>query len=558
MFLARLNLILVAATVLVTLSTGVGLLTYSGADDRPSNNTGAQVLKPAGTRVPKIARKPIRQVLQEAAKAVQSSQDAASRAYALAELTKAQASAGDREGALASARQAAAAALQIQPELRCGALITVAWAREVAGDRKGALDVLRLAMKSTEAMKSDEGRLTGQLQWLAMSQSDLGDRNAALATIQKMHSLAFQKNQSESQRNSALIDLVRAQSYVGDYDGALESVATASGGDHYAQGLLFSVMASAVTAVLPDYLAPQKQLTADDRETRLRVLQKIAKAVEPFEFAEEKPYVDLPISMAVLGDCEGALRLAREFGKGSIRFPQGIDLTAGPFILARIGACQGKAGQIGKARETFREALELVRRDPKLTMRLGQIAGGQAEAGDFAGALKTAESVGPDESVRTYINIAEKQRAAGDRKGARATLQIALGKAQVLLRDLPRVADAESRTDAASKKAAASEKTKSAQPKSPDFLLRRWDDLLGQTAAVHAKLGDLKAAIETMTLISLDDYRGWAIRDIAEARARAGDPEGTLEWALTLQPESARVWALRGLATGALPEPSRM
>jgi tetratricopeptide (TPR) repeat protein len=408
-------------------------------------------------------------------------------------------------------------------------------------------------MKSTEQLKTRDWQLIAHLHRIATAQFDLGDRNAALATIQKMQSFASPITQPGINRSSALGEVVSALSYVGEYDRALETVATASGSDHYVQGQLFGAMASAAASDRAVYLAPHKQLTVEDRMVRLRVLQRIAKAVEPFEFAEEKPYAYLPTSMASLGDYENALRLAREYGNGPVRYPYAhlIDPTARPFILASIGASQGKAGQLDKARETFRDALELVRRDPKLAVRLGQIAEFQADAGDFAGALKTAESVEPEQLIRTYIQIARKQQASGDPKGARETLQVALGKAEVLLRGLPQAADA------AASKSPAGEQPKPPQSKNPDLLLRRWDSLLGQIAAIHAKLGDLKAANETMNLISLDDYKGRAADDIAEARTRAGDAEGALTWDLTLQPDSARVWALRGLATGALPEPSK-
>ena len=122
-------------------------------------------------------------------------------------------------------------------------------------------------------------------------------------------------------------------------------------------------------------------------------------------------------------------------------------------------------------------------------------------------------------------------------------------KAEILLRDLPQDADGTTGN------APASQERKPFQPRNAAFLPSRRDSTLGQIAAIRARLGDLRAADQTMNLISSDYYMGWAARSVAEARARAGDVEGALAWALTLQPESVRFWALRGLATGALAGP---
>ena len=87
-----------------------------------------------GTDRPKQAGKPIRQILREAAQAVQSSPDPASRTYALVEIVKAQARAGDKEGALESARQAATSALAQDPYAQSSALVAIAWARIARDD----------------------------------------------------------------------------------------------------------------------------------------------------------------------------------------------------------------------------------------------------------------------------------------------------------------------------------------------------------------------------------------------------------------------------------------
>ena len=210
MFFAQLNRAIVATILLGTIFTGVGLLAYSEAGQNRSKNTGAQVPEPAKAQAPKPTRKPMPEVLQEVAKAVQSCQDPSTRAYTLAQLSKAQARAGDQQGAFESSRQATAAALQLDPEKQCSALTTIARAREEAGDRKKTLDILRLALKSTEAMKTYDWQLIVRVRLIAYAQFDLGDRDAALATIQRMQNLASAINQPGLNRNSAFSEVVSA------------------------------------------------------------------------------------------------------------------------------------------------------------------------------------------------------------------------------------------------------------------------------------------------------------------------------------------------------------
>jgi len=493
-------------------------------------------------------------VLAEAAKVVQSSQDPASRAYTLATITKAQAWAGDREGAFTSARQAAAAALQLDPYTQCSALIEIAWARSVAGDREGALNVLRLAMKSAEALGKDDWRELGLLRWIATSRFDLGDRHAAMATTGKMSEIALAKPDQGSNRAAYLSDVVLAQTYVGEFDGAFRTVATASVDGQYIQGQLFGVMATAAAAEYAFYHQPHKTLGSDDRKLRLQALQQIIKSVESFECTGEKPYASLAIALAKLGDQESALRLAHKIGNGPLKHAHTFDPSVPPWVLSVIGAEQAKSGHVDQACATLREAVDLLLRAPELSSRrhLVEIASNQALVGEFVGALKTAEAVDPEQSVRTLVDIAEKERESGDQKGAHATLQIALEKAGLQLHTPPEPSQPEG---VATKATVANGEGKSVRVSRLD-LTRRWMDMqLRQIAAIHAKLGDLKAAVETLNLITREDDKKTAAGQIAEARAKAGDFEGAFTWALSLEPATVRVSALAGLAHGTLIRP---
>ncbi len=522
-----------------------GLGSAGGAAD------GQAKAQPTGP--PKEAGKPIRQVLREAARAVQSAPDPAVRTYALVEIIKAQGRAGDKDGALESARQASAAALAMAPSPKSWALVAIAWARSGAGDREGALNALRLARRHAEEVGTDWGQAQA-LRMIATSQFDLGDPAAATSTVAKLREIALAIQPSGNNRVAPLSALVSARTYVGDYDGAFRDVEAAGAGDPFLQGQLYGAMAAAAAADAGYYLQPRKTLGEEDRKVRRQVLDRIVKAVEPFELAEEKPYIQLAIGLARLGDFETALRLAHRFGKGTIKFPHTIDLTAAPYVLAAIGGYQGKAGHRAEARETIQEALETVRRNPALVeRRLGQVALSQAEAGDVSEAIKTVESLELEQRVNFLTQMAEGHERSGNIPSSRATFRRALEAAERCLRTPPPQPAGDRGTKGILKDADG----KVVPLNRADPAIRRRDDLLAKIVECHAKLGELRAAVETFRSVAGDDYRGWAARDIAEAQSKAGDAEGALAWALTLEPPSVRTWALRGLAAGALTERRR-
>ena len=541
MYPTRSRIIVAAGFLIGAASVIPGLMRESGAVDGPP-----QIHPTVGS--PNGADQTIRQVLREAARAVQSAPDPTSRTYALVEIIKAQGRAGDKEGGLESARQASAAALALAPNPRCWALVAIAWARSVAGDRQGALNALRLARRHAEEIGTDWGQVQA-LRMIANSQFDLGEPAAATETIAKLRKIALAIQPSGNNRVGPLSDLVWAQTYVGDDDGAFRTVEAAGAGDHHLQGRLYEAMVAAATADSGSYLQPRKTLNEGDRKVRRQVLDRIIKAVEPFEFAEEKPDMQLAIGLASLGDFEAALRFAHRFGKGPIKYAHTIDLTAAPLVLSRVGGYQGRAGHRAEARRTLQEALDMVRRDPALAARrLGQVALGQAEAGDVAGALKTVESLEPEQRVRFLTEMAEEQENREGRAGSRATLRRALEEAERCLR-APRPQPAPDRTP----KGILRDADGKVIPRDrADPEIQRKDDLLARMVKFHAKLGDLRAAVETFRSIIGENYRGWAASDIADARSKAGDAEGALAWALALDPPSVRAWALRGLAAGSL------
>ena len=150
-------------------------------------------------------------------------------------------------------------------------------------------------------------------------QFDLGDNAAATQTIAKLREIALAIKPSGNNRVGPLRDLVWAHTYVGAIDDAFRIVDAAGAGDHHLQGQLYAAIATAATADRGYYLQPRKTLGEGEHKVRRQVLDRTIKAVEPFEFAEEKPYMELATALAKLGDFDAALRFAHRFGQGPIK-----------------------------------------------------------------------------------------------------------------------------------------------------------------------------------------------------------------------------------------------
>ncbi len=50
----------------------------------------------------------------------------------------------------------------------------------------------------------------------------------------------------------------------------------------------------------------RKTFSPEERKARLKVLGRVEAMAEQLEFAEQKPYVELSIALATLGDFDGA------------------------------------------------------------------------------------------------------------------------------------------------------------------------------------------------------------------------------------------------------------
>ena len=186
-----------------------------------------------------------------------------------------------------------------------------------------------------------------------------------------------------------------------------------------------------------------------------------------------------------------------------------------------------------------------IKDDPYLRdTALRGIAGAQAEAGRFDGALDTASLIA-DDSLRTgaWRQIAVAWARAGDREAAgklldkvlqavasfknvRVEALIATAEAQAQIGDVP----------GALKTAASIEN------------LRGKAEALRNIALVQTKGGDLKGAGETADTIADEKIKAQALRGIAAARAEAGDRDGALRTVEAIRDPYLKAGAFRRIA----------
>jgi RNA polymerase sigma factor (sigma-70 family) len=158
--------------------------------------------------------------------------------------------------------------------------------------------------------------------------------------------------------------------------------------------------------------------------------------------------------------------------------------------LTHLGAGQAEAGDQKAARATFQQAHLLIEKLPGEEEQMSQgitLATVRAEAGDYQGAIQTAETWNPEYTLG-YANIAYAHAKAGDFKGA---LEVA-------------------------------ERIKNRQPREgPDWWKLR---ILRGTAELQAKRGDSKAAQEWIGRLDSHLTRAWGLMGLAEGMVTTTRP----------------------------------
>jgi RNA polymerase sigma factor (sigma-70 family) len=159
-------------------------------------------------------------------------------------------------------------------------------------------------------------------------------------------------------------------------------------------------------------------------------------------------------------------------------------------VLTHLGAGQAEAGDRNAARTSFRQAhllIEKLQREEDRLSQGGILATVRAEAGDYKGAIQTAQTYNPTYTLG-YANIAFAQAKVGDFTGA---LEIA-------------------------------EKLNNRQPRlNPDWWKLR---ILEATASLQALRGESKSALEWIDRLDSHFARAWALMGIAEGLTATKPP----------------------------------
>jgi RNA polymerase sigma factor (sigma-70 family) len=472
---------------------------------------------------------------------------------ALMALAWAQIKSGDQTSARSSLDHASEAARALEPELRCYARVRIAQARGEAGDRPGGLELLAQTRVDAEQLGN---RSTGPLKNIAVAQSELGDRDAARATIKALDlAILSPEDRLKGHWTSNLSALVEAQLAVGDVEGAFQTCIPAGPreGGKRAVSTVLQEQASMLTSLAyaasdanhqsRSGLDPPRPMAAEEKTIRLAIVRRAVAAVEALpDPNEHRP--SLAVSLGELGAFDEAVQEALRIDQKKIQEPRQIDAI---WALWRTSLNQAKAGDFAGARATLREAAR-VETPPKADANdvRGQLAYGFIVAKGYDESIKIAEALEPSARAGILSQLAVQEQRNGDRGGAEAHFRRALMDAGNFLHSPPPRKDQEPSGRVPVEAENGPEKRADADPK-----VAHEAEALALLALIHARAGNWASAERTFNAIpSEDQQKRVTALWIAHRRAYSGDVAGALAWARSLPSSSLRAWAIRGLAVG--------
>lgn len=490
---------------------------------------------------------------------------------------------------------------------RVHALIQIAGVQAQAGDREAARRTFHEAEQLAETVSFDDATYSPHiLFWIVQAEERHGFRAEAIATSRKLLRLAEAPARRESQKLNLYRNLITELMNLGDKD--LVQEALRAGRAYYTTRLDpgFEVFAPVYIAGLqaasgdlpgalrlvrdpafikgsprpgPPGAAPAAiqrtpaetaaifrhdalfqvvaAIHANNRVGADAVLQEALRAVadnkDPLPWsAVENNNQDLQTiaqAQSRLGRFDEAVKSARMIDAENI--PGHLAKSAvSDFMerqrfrkvqtLAEIGLAQAKAGDRAGAHRTADEAERAARMIENDTQKypILQTAEVFALAGDFDAALRLADTLGtgtPGLNLRitAYETIAKIRNDAGDEAGARTTLQAVADLVRNRLKN-PNAGGLGSET-------------------SEGMLVNGLLEALGR---LQAKLGDRKAALETMRRINDGGREMDALKNLAVQLASRGDLEGAFETIDAMNAPKSRAEALEWVAAAYSRRPS--
>ena len=430
-------------------------------------------------------------------------------------------------------------------------LVAVAAARAQAGEQVSARASFKDTIQAADAIE-DLSQRVYSLEEIAVAQIDSNDRPAALPTMH--HAIEVAETIGDGhQRNTARMWIVRTYARSGDVDNALRVVEDLPESGDFKGRALASVF---------------QGMRHSDRPTIKEFLPKLLRTattiVDPTHQA--KCLQGIAEELADSGDVAGTRTIAEILHKAALQY--GLQDVRGQsflhsesLVLSALAKAQAKGGERQVALETFENAVKLADAMPPegealRSYRLRRIANDRVDAGDTAGALRTAELVVYEyHKANALMAIAKAQAKAGQRDESRALFRKAIQTAKEIkirdgLRDRAASYDLNSpeclRTIASVQASAgfAAEAVQTAETIDEP----KWkNSALAQIAMAMAKAGEIMPAFQLVDRIDDESARARALQGIAEGQAEGGDISGAVKWARSRTTPEARANALLGI-----------
>ena len=473
-------------------------------------------------------------------------------------LAWAQIKSGDRQGAQATLDRAEKITSALVAEARCTARVRIAHALGECGGKARGLALLAQTRVEAEGIEAP-GR-PWSLKSIALAQCDLGDREAARATIEALdQALLSPEERRRGIWKHTLSTLAEAQLSVGDVEAAFKTCMPSVTGEGVKADESENLQQQAwVMSNLAYFIAdgnhnrrsgldPPRVLTAEERASGLAVVRRIVAIVE----ALPEPNSNRPSMVAALGELgafDEAIQLARRIDQKQFQDSDQIDAI---WALWRLSLCQAKAGLFDAARATLQEAARLENPpNADAADKRSRLANGFLEARDYDQVMKIAETLDPHGRASFLSQVARRRKLAGDRDGAEQLFRRAILDAGRFRHILPK---------AEPEKPGAGNAIEPESPKEDgpnDAKAQHEIEFLSLLAQIQARNDDWDAAARTFASMSPESHlKRLTALWISIIRARSGDTAGTLAWIRTLSSPSLQ---RRGLPSAGWPWESSM
>jgi tetratricopeptide (TPR) repeat protein len=383
------------------------------------------------------------------------------------------------------------------------------------GDVAAARASIRLAVSDAE--KVEEARKPQLLERIVAAQAKVGDPDGLDRSLDLLRELARREKLDDARPISpanAAISLIRSLTRSGRYDEAFELVRKPPFGSDVAD-----LPKPKLGGALERYTDAGLRAIADcvdgaDREVDRRVLMKVAHETDLHVVVFRSAYLAVARSQIRIGDVSAAAETIRAH-----------NLTP---ALPELAKALFHAGDRAAALKVLAWGFEEVKDhgDARAKKQLAaDLFLAQLAVGDFAGAIRTAECLGPGltaDRIVFLVTAAHAQRASGDSTGAKATEAIARAdaerrRAQPVAEIIPK---GMAFVDDAGKRVAAENES------------AREDYGRTQLCRIAAVLGDFDEARGLAAQVRSSAWRRTALESEPLALADAGDVRGAVDAAL--------------------------